>query len=195
MSDAGPAVSKVYHPRKGLSIGGYYEPWRDRLSRTGIIWSRRGRLLFRLQLTGRICSFGDRILARFYRRGRPGGVPEVRRLDLPCAIPPCRSLIFTAASQGLLYHKPVYEPAVFFDVSRPLPERFIIPTTGRKQSRYLWRLRPSGQESDLQDLGWSPIVTNNGSILFFRYWFPFLMPCPFPLSPCRVIFDKSHTMN
>jgi len=137
MFGAGPAASKVYHSRKGLSIGGYGELLMGQMVEDGnnTVDTQRVVLYFGYKFTDRII-FNSEIefehaTTGTNAEGDSGSVSvEFALLDF---------LLWQELNlRGGLLLAPfgiineVHEPTTFFGVFRPLTERFIIPTTWRE---------------------------------------------------------------
>ncbi|MEZ4547549.1 MAG: hypothetical protein R3B51_07450 [Thermodesulfobacteriota bacterium] len=137
MFGAGPAASKVYHTRKGLSIGGYGELLMGQVVEDGnnTVDAQRVVLYFGYKFTDRII-FNSEIEFEHGStatnvQGDSGSVSaEFALLDF---------LLWQELNlRGGLLLTPfgiineVHEPTTFFGVFRPLTERFVIPTTWRE---------------------------------------------------------------
>ncbi len=137
MFGAGPAASKVYHTRKGLSIGGYGELLMGQVVEDGnnTVDTQRVVLYFGYKFTDRII-FNSEIefehaTTGTNAEGDSGSVSaEFALLDF---------LLWQELNlRGGLLLAPfgiineVHEPTTFFGVFRPLTERFVIPTTWRE---------------------------------------------------------------
>lgn len=137
MFGAGPAASKVYHTRKGLSIGGYGELLMGQVVEDGnnTVDVQRVVLYFGYKFT-------DRIILNTeieFEHGTTGTNAEGDSGSVSVEFALLDFLLWQQLNlRGGLLLAPfgiineVHEPTTFFGVFRPLTERFIIPTTWRE---------------------------------------------------------------